>query len=124
MKKGLFIGLLLSVAASPTLACEYYAWVSYGPAKKNGDLKKTEDVYQSSGVMSLEHGFKAVYSEMGETHGAGGFRIENLGPFQNEAVAGKALSDFLDELEGRGYEEAGPRHTLPDLIEKNKVSCQ
>lgn len=124
MKNGILLAVVLAQLGSPALACEYYAWVSHGPAEKEGASGGTENVYHSSGVMSLGHGFKAVYSDMGETRRADGFRIENLGPFENEAVAGKALSDVVDELEGRGYVERSLRHELPEVIERDKVICE
>lgn len=124
MKQGILLALVLSLLGSPALACEYYAWVNYGPAGKQGTVGETENVYHSSGVMSLKHGFKAVYSDMGETRRADGFRIENLGPFEHEAVAGKELSDLVAELEGRGYVEKSLRHQLPEVILRNKVPCR
>lgn len=124
MKRGMLLALMLSMLGTPALACEFYAWVNYGPAPKDRQPDNTEAVYKSSGVMQLEHGFKAVYSDVGETRHVTGFQIENLGPFENGAVAERALSDFIGKLEDDGYSEATARHDLPQVLERDKVACE
>jgi hypothetical protein len=123
MRNGMIAIVLLCFLSARALACEYYAYVDYGPAVKDGYLNETENAYHSSGVLKLKKGFKATYSEFGETSDVSGFHIKNLGPFENEAVATKALVDFIDQLEARGFVEKTSRHSFPEVILENMQEC-
>lgn len=123
MKKFFLIVFVTFLSQNAFAACQYYAYVSYGPAMVNGNLNEKQNVYKSSGLRKNLEGFRAVYTSYGQVTLASGFAIENIGPYDTEAVAYDALNSVIDELESAGYVKKNRSHTVPAIILRNKKKC-
>ena len=123
MKKFLFCIVLLFLASDVMAECQYFAYISYGPAMFNGHLDKHENAYKSSNIFKNIGGFKAVFTSFNQTSLAGGFKIENIGPYDTEMVAYTALENFLDHLKSEGFVKKSSKHTFPAIILRNKKKC-
>jgi hypothetical protein len=89
----------------------------------DGKLNQTQKSFKSSGLKKYKKGFRAVYTSYGQTTLASGFAIENIGPYDTEAVAYDALKSFIDTLKSDGYVKKSHRHTFPAVILRNKKTC-